>query len=215
MNIFYLFSQDWANLDRYKAENLTLEAPAKGEKRIVFMGNSITENWGKASPAFFSDSSFVNRGISGQTTPQMLLRFTADVISLEPTVVVILAGTNDIAGNTGPSTLKMIMDNIRSMAQLAQVNNIKVVLCSLLPAYEYPWSPGKNPVENIAALNKMIEQYAIEHNHIYLDYYSAMVDDRKGMKREYSSDGVHPNKAAYNIMEPLVKEAIANAIRSN
>jgi lysophospholipase L1-like esterase len=205
-------AQDWPNLNRYKDANENLGPPSPGENRVVFMGNSITEGWSRVFPDFFAEKPYINRGISGQTTPQMLVRFRADVIELKPAVVVILAGTNDIAGNTGPATPDMIMDNIISMTQLAKYNGIDVVLCSILPAFDYPWSPGHNPVENIAKLNVMIKNYADENGIIYLDYYSSMVDERKGMKTEYSADGVHPNKAGYKVMEPLVEEAIRKAL---
>ena len=205
-------AQDWPDLSRYKIDNEALGLPLSGETRIVFMGNSITDNWDNTSPDFFKNRPYINRGISGQTTPQMLVRFRPDVIKLKPEVVVILAGTNDIAGNTGPSTLEMIMDNIISMAQLAQSNGIKVILCSVLPAFDYSWRPGKNPVEKIPALNAMIKKYADENNIIYLDYYSAMVDERGGLKVEYTNDGVHPTKVGYDVMEPMVEEAIKKAL---
>ncbi len=204
-------AQDWPNLNRYKDANANLGSPSPNQARVVFMGNSITEGWSRVSPDFFSGKPYINRGISGQTTPQMLVRFRADVIKLKPAVVVVLAGTNDIAGNNGPATPEMIMDNIISMTQLAKYNDIEVVLCSVLPAFDYPWSPGHDPVENIAALNAMIKNYADENGIIYLDYYSSMVDERKGMKAEYSADGVHPNKAGYKVMEPLAEEAIRKA----
>jgi lysophospholipase L1-like esterase len=206
------YAQDWAALDHYKTDNAALRDPLPGETRVIFMGNSITEDWGKFHPAFFSSKSYINRGISGQTTPQMLVRFRSDVINLKPALVVILGGTNDIAGNTGPSTLEMIIDNIKSMAELAKTNGIKVVLCSVLPVYEYPWKPGMNPVEKIAALNKLIKKYANQHNLVYLDYYSAMADSHFGLKTELTYDGVHPNEAGYRIMEPLAEEAIFEAL---
>jgi len=208
MSLGLTHAQDWANLNRYKDENGKLGLPLPEENRIVFMGNSITEGWSKIRPDFFSAKSYINRGISGQTTPQMLLRFRSDVINLKPVLVVILAGTNDIAGNTGPSTLEMILDNIISMSELAQANGIKVILSSVLPAFDYPWKPGLNPAEKIAALNMMIKKYADQNGIIYLDYYTSMVDERKGLKKEYSNDGVHPNEAGYKIMEPLAEEAI-------
>ena len=151
------YSQDWANLARYKDDNTKLGLPKPGEKRVVFMGNSITEGWGNLNPDFFKGKPYVNRGISGQTTPQMLVRFRPDVINLKPAVVVILAGTNDIAGNTGPSTLEMIADNIYSMAEMAKANGIKVVICSVIPAFDYPWKPGLEPAEKIASLNEMLK----------------------------------------------------------
>lgn len=208
-----LQAQDWANLARYKNENAQLELPKANEKRVVFMGNSITEGWIKKDPDFFSGKPYVNRGISGQTTPQMLLRFQADVIALKPKVVVILAGINDIAGNTGPSTLEMIEDNISSMSVLAKSAGIKVILSSVLPAYDFPWRPGLSPAEKVVLLNEWIKNYASKNGFIYLDYYSSMVDDRKGLKAEYTTDGVHPNEKGYKIMEPLVEKAIALALK--
>jgi lysophospholipase L1-like esterase len=208
------FAQDWADLNRYRDANLALGLPKAGENRIVFMGNSITEGWSKTCPDFFLNKSYINRGISGQTTPQMLLRFRADVIDLKPQVVVILAGTNDIAGNTGPSTLEMIEANIMSMTELAKSNGISVILCSVLPARDFPWKPGLEPAEKIAALNLMIKNYADKNGILYLDYYSAMVDERKGMKAAYSSDGVHPNEAGYMVMIPLCEEAIHKVLNS-
>ncbi len=215
----FLFGQedrlkkDWAYLERYREENTRIGLPLPGEKRVVFMGNSITEGWGKVCPEFFAGKPYINRGISGQTTPQMLIRFRPDVINLRPKVVVILAGTNDIAGNTGPSTLEMIEDNITSMSELAKANGIKVVLSSVLPAYDYPWRPGLSPAEKIATLNTWIKEYAEKNGFIYLDYYSFMVDERKGLKASYSDDGVHPNEAGYNVMAPLAEKAIAEAIK--
>jgi lysophospholipase L1-like esterase len=205
-------AQDWPDLNHFRAENANTVAITPNEKRVVFMGNSITEGWVNLHPEFFAGKFYINRGISGQTTPQMLLRFRADVIKLKPRVVVILAGTNDIAGKTGPSTIEMIEDNIISMAQLAKVNGIKVILCSVLPVFDYPWKPGLEPAEKIVALNKLIKAYADKDSStIYLDFYSAMVDERKGLKAEYSKDGVHPNEAGYNVMEPLTEIAISQA----
>lgn len=206
-------AQDWPNFNRYRSDNAKMELPKPGENRVVFMGNSITDFWINNCPEYFADNNYIDRGISGQTTPQMLVRFRADVVQLKPAVVTILAGTNDIAGNTGPSTLEMIADNIFSMAELAQANGIKVVLCSVLPAYDYPWKPGLNPAPKIVELNKMIKAYADANNYIYLDYFSAMVDDRLGMKAEYSEDGVHPNKAGYEVMMPLCDQAIKKALK--
>lgn len=208
-------AQDWPNLNHFKAENANTVSITPNEKRVVFMGNSITEGWVNLHPEFFAGKFYINRGISGQTTPQMLLRFRADVIKLKPRVVVILAGTNDIAGNTGPSTIEMIEDNLISMAQLAKANGIKVILCSVLPVFDYPWKPGLEPAEKIIALNKLIKAYAAKDSSmIYLDFYSAMVDERKGLKAEYSADGVHPNEAGYNVMEPLTEIAISKAFGS-
>jgi len=204
---------DWANLNRYKEENLKIGLPADNENRVVFIGNSITQGWIEVNPNFFVGKSYINRGISGQTTPQMLVRFRSDVVNLKPKVVVILAGTNDIAGNTGPSTLEMIEDNIASMVEIANANNIKAVLCSILPAYDYPWKPGLEPAQKIVDLNKWIKEYAVKNKIIYVDYFAPMADQRNGLKKEYSEDGVHPNLAGYNIMEPIVENAIAEALR--
>jgi len=209
---FFLFGQDWPDLNHYRAHNAKLGLPAANESRIVFMGNSITESWSTVLPEYFSGKSYVNRGIDGQTTPQMLVRFRADVIDLQPKVVVILAGTNDIAGNTGPSTAKMIADNIISMAELARQNNILVVISSVLPVYDYSWKPGLEPAPKISKLNKIIKNYALNHRHTYLDYYAAMVDDKKGLHEKYTSDGVHPNKAGYKVMATLADQAIAKTL---
>ncbi len=208
-------AQDWPNLARFKEENAKLTTMPKDENRVVFMGNSITEGWINTCPDFFSKNAYINRGISGQTTPQMLIRFRQDVINLNPSIVVILAGTNDIAGNTGPSTLEMIEDNLASMAELANAHGIKVILSSVLPVFDYPWKPGLNPAEKIVSLNAWIKNYAKENNFIYLDYYSSLVDERKGMQSEYTKDGVHPNEAGYKIMAPLVQEAIKSALNPN
>jgi lysophospholipase L1-like esterase len=199
-------TNDWPNLRRYQSENAQLK-PDKN--RVVFMGNSITDGWINVSPGFFKENpSYVDRGIGGQTTPQMLIRFRQDVIDLKPAVVVILAGINDIAGNTGPSSLEMIENNIASMAQLAKANGIKVILSSVLPASKIPWRPGVEPVQKIIDLNKWIKDFAKTNHFGYVDYYSAMVDEHKGLPLMYSADGVHPNAAGYGIMEPLVKKEI-------
>ena len=202
-------AQDWPNLNRYQNENTILKPVEAGQKRIVFMGDSITEFWSTVDSEYFSGKPYVNRGISGQTTPQMLLRFRADVIALKPTAVVILAGINDIAGNTGPMTIEMIRDNIFSMIELAKANHIKVILCSVLPAYDFPWKPNQEPIAKIKALNEFLQNYAVANNIVYVDYYSAMVDDRKGLKADYSNDGVHPNKTGYQVMASLADKAIA------
>lgn len=207
-----LIGQDWPDLNRYRDDNARLGLPAANETRVVFMGNSITEGWSNFLPEYFSGKSYINRGISGQTTPQMLVRFRADVIDLQPQAVVILAGTNDIAGNTGPATVKMIADNIISMAELARVNNVRVIISSVLPVYDYPWKSGLQPVVKISRLNEIIKNYASKHGHTYLDYYTAMADDQKGLKKDYTYDGVHPNKAGYRIMATLAEEAIAKTL---
>ncbi|WP_348813938.1 SGNH/GDSL hydrolase family protein [Flavobacterium maritimum] len=203
-----LKAQDWPYLNKYKNENAKLDAPELGQKRIVFMGDSITEFWSTNDPDFFSGKPYINRGISGQTTPQMLVRFRADVIALQPAVVVILAGGNDIAGNTGQATLEMIINNIISMAELAKANQMEVILCSVLPAADFPWNPNQNPAEKMAALNKIIKAYANANNIAYVDYYSAMVNEQKGLQSAYSDDGVHPNQLGYQVMGPLVEKAI-------
>jgi lysophospholipase L1-like esterase len=204
---------DWANFARFRADNEKIGLPTAGEKRIVFMGNSITIGWINSCPGFFTGKSYVNRGISGQTTPQMLVRFRPDVINLKPAVVVILAGINDIAGNTGPSTIEMIQDNLAAMVEMATANDIRVVLSTVLPAYDFPWRPGLQPAEKVVQLNTWIMHYAETHNCVYLDYYTPMVDERNGLKAEFTYDGVHPNKAGYEVMQPLVEEAIQKALK--
>jgi acetyl esterase/lipase/lysophospholipase L1-like esterase len=205
--------QDWANLKRFKEENMKAGLPKANENRVVFMGNSITEGWSKFDPSFWEGKPYINRGISGQTTPQMLLRFKQDVIDLKPKVVVILAGINDIAGNTGPMTLEQTRDNIITMAQLAKVNDIKVVLSSVIPAYDFPWRPGMEPAEKVVALNKMIKAFCDQNKIVYLDYHSAMKDARNGLKENLGYDGVHPNLEGYRVMAPLAENAIAEALK--
>jgi len=205
-------AQDWANLEQFKIDNAKIGLPAANKNRVVFMGNSITIGWLNTMPEFFEGKPYINRGISGQTTPQMLLRFRQDVIALQPKVVVILAGTNDIAGNTGPSTLEMIADNIKSMAELAEANGIKVILSSTLPAYDYPWKPGLEPAGKIVALNKMLRDYAELKGHVYLDYFSVMADERNGLPKKFANDEVHPTKLGYEVMAPLAEAAISKAL---
>lgn len=202
---------DWANLNRFREDNAQLGPARTCDDRVVFMGNSITQGWLSKMPEFFEGRPYINRGIGGQTTPQMLLRFRQDVLNLWPKVVVILAGTNDIAGNTGPSTLEMIEDNIYSMTELAQAHGIQVVLCSVLPAYDYPWRPGLEPAPKIVELNRRLKQYAATRGAVYCDFFSAMADERDGLPKELSEDGVHPNKEGYAIMGPLVEQSIARA----
>lgn len=206
-------TKDWPALNYFKDANAKLGNPAPDENRIVFMGNSITQAWIELHPEFFEGRPYINRGISGQTTPQMLVRFRADVIALKPKAVVILAGVNDIAGNTGPSTLEMIMNNLISMSELAAANKIKVILSSVLPAYDFPWKPGQFPADKISNLNKMIKEYADQNGLIYLDYYTATVDSRRGLKAELTEDGVHPTIAGYKVMEPLVEAAIEKVLK--
>lgn len=206
-------TNDWPNLRRYRSENALLK-PKKN--RVIFMGNSITDAWINVSPEFFkAHPNYVDRGIGGQTTPQMLIRFRQDVIDLHPQVVVILAGINDIAGNTGPSSIEMIENNLASMAQLANANGIKVILCSVLPAYTIPWRQGIEPAQKIIDLNRWIKAFATENNFVYLDYHSAMADERKGLPEKYSKDGVHPTAAGYAVMEPMAVKAIAGALKEN
>jgi lysophospholipase L1-like esterase len=203
---------DWAGLRRYRAANDTIGAPAADERRVVFYGNSITDSWARHFPAMFPGKPYVGRGISGQTTPQMLVRFHQDVVALRPAVVVILAGTNDIAGNTGPSTQAMIEDNLSAMTEIAKAHGIRVVLASVLPVFDYPWKPGLEPAPKIIALNAWMRQYAASAGAAYLDYHSAMVDARGGLPASLSRDGVHPNEAGYRVMAPLAETAIAAAL---
>lgn len=205
-------AQDWPNLEKYQTANAELAAPTDGENRVVFMGNSITEMWKDANPAFFEENPYVNRGIGGQTTPQMLLRFRQDVIDLHPKAVVILAGTNDIAGNTGPMTLEQIHDNIVSMVELAKSNGIKPIVCSVLPAFDYPWRPGLQPNIKIPKLNSMLKAMAEGQQVMYLDYFSEMVDDRNGLPSALTTDEVHVTKKGYSIMERMVKNAIEQTL---
>jgi acyl-CoA thioesterase-1 len=204
---------DFGWLARYKDANEKLPKPAPDEKRVVFMGDSITEGWHFDGPdGSFSGKPFINRGISGQTSPQMLVRFRQDVVDLQPRVVVILAGTNDVAGNTGPMTLEQTEANIASMAEIAKSNGIRVVLCSVLPAFDFPWKPGMEPAPKINAINTWIKSYAAEKGHVYVDYHSAMKDARDGLPPNLSGDGVHPKPAGYAIMAPLVEAGIAKAL---
>jgi lysophospholipase L1-like esterase len=201
---------DWANLSKYAESNNELKKQSIAN-RVVFMGNSITEGWSNFNPDFFIDNPFVNRGISGQTTPQMLIRFKPDVINLNPKAVVILAGINDIAGNTGPMEIENISENIFSMAEIAKANNIGVYICSVLPAKDFPWSPGLNPSEKVVKLNNILENYCKENNIKYVDYYSKMNDGNGGLKvPEFTSedDLVHPNKQGYSVMESVILSAL-------
>ena len=198
----------WANFEQFKNENDKLSRLKNGEERVVFLGNSITIGWQETHPEFFENKTYVNRGISGQTTPQMLVRFYADVIDIQATTVVILAGTNDIAGNTGPMSIDMILNNIKSMTDIALANNVKVILCSVLPAYDYPWSPNKNPNIKIPKLNSKIKKYAIETGVHYLDYFKALDNGNNGINKEFSYDGVHLTLEGYKVLEPLVENAL-------
>ena len=201
---------DFGGLERFRKADAMLAAPKPGEDRVVFMGDSITEAW-KLEHSF-PGKPYINRGISGQTSPQMVLRFRQDVIGLKPSVVVILAGTNDIAENTGPMTLEESEGNLMSMVELATANHIRVVLCSVLPAFDFPWTPGKTPALKIDALNAWIKAYAAEKGYVYVDYYTAMKDERDGLPAKLSGDGVHPNPAGFAIMAPLAKAGIEKAL---
>jgi lysophospholipase L1-like esterase len=212
--------KDWPALGRYQDANTKIAAPAKQEQRVVFMGDSITDSWDDPKyGGFFPGKSYLDRGISGQTTPQMLIRFRADVIALKPKAVVILAGTNDIAGNTGPMSLEATEDNLISMAELARANKIRVVLSSVLPISDYgKTKEGQRIIrsvqrrpEQIKALNDWMRKYAAQSNATYLDYYSAMVDDKGFLKEELSEDGLHPNQKGYDLMAPLAEHAISLA----
>jgi lysophospholipase L1-like esterase len=205
---------DWAWLARFKEADLALSPPAQDEKRVVFMGDSITQGWKIEGPGgYFPGKPYINRGISGQTTPQMLVRFRQDVIDLKPKVVVILAGINDIAGNTGPETLEEIEGNLTSMAELAAAYHIRVVMCSVMPAFDFPWRPGMTPAPKVVALNAWMKGYAAEKGHVYVDYHSAMKDERDGLPAALSHDGVHPLPAGYAVMAPLVQAGIEKALR--
>jgi lysophospholipase L1-like esterase len=209
-------NSDWANLSYYEKRNRELGLPDENEKRIVFMGDSITEEWSNLYPEFFSGNYYINRGIGGQTTPQMLIRFKPDAIDLKPDVIVILAGTNDIAGNTGPSTVRMITDNIFSMAELAIAYDIIVVLASILPVYQYSWVDDVlDPASIVDSINRKIKEYVENKGLVYLDYYSSMVDDRKGLKLDYTGDGVHPNEAGYKVIGYRRHDLISGFIRVN
>jgi lysophospholipase L1-like esterase len=204
---------DLTDIAHYDSLNASLPPPDPRERRVVFMGDSITEFWANLDPEFFARADFVDRGISGQTTPQMLLRFRQDVIALKPAVVHILAGTNDIAGNTGPMDLPATEANIASMVDLARANAIQVVIGSVLPAAEFPWRPGLSPGPKIVALNGWLKGYSSARHLIYVDYYKAMTDGALGMRSDLTPDGVHPSQAGYRVMEPLTRAAIRAALR--
>jgi lysophospholipase L1-like esterase len=215
---------DWASLSRYRDSNAELRAPGSDERRVVFLGDSITDLWDEPGyGGFFPGRPYINRGISSQTTPQMLVRFRRDVIGLQPRAVVIRAGTNDIAGVTGPTTLDAIADNLASMAELAHAHGIRVVFASLLPTNDYATNSEGRPIvhsksrppEAIKALNERIKAYATSHGHIFLDYYSAMADESGSLRRELSNDGIHANAKGYAVMAPLAEQAIAAALKSH
>jgi lysophospholipase L1-like esterase len=204
---------DLANFAHYDSLNASLPPPAPRERRVIFMGDSITEGWATLDPEFFARADFVDRGIGGQTTPQMLLRFRQDVIALKPAVVHILAGINDIAGNTGPMDLPAIEANIASMIDLARANGIQVVIGSVLPAADFSWRPGLNPGPKVVALNGWLKSYAVARRLVYVDYYNAMSNGALGIRSDLTPDGVHPSQAGYRVMEPLTKAAIRAALR--
>ena len=208
-----VFTDDYGQLQRYRADDATVKAMPDNKDRVVFFGDSITDGW--KLDKYFGDKPYVNRGISGQTTPQMLVRFRQDVINLKPKVLVVLAGTNDIAGNTGPMKTEDIEANLASMAELAKVNKIKVVFSSVLPVNNYTERSkdfyAQRPTERILELNRWLKEYCSKNGHTYLDYFSAMVDVKGLLKRELAEDGLHPNDAGYKIMVPLAEAAIKAA----
>jgi len=207
------FSDDWANISKYQRENELIGLPKKGEKRVVFLGSSIFEFWKQKDPEYFNSNAYVDRGISGQISAQLLIRFRQDVINLKPRAVIILAGSNDLAGSRGHVNNETILNNVKSMAELARKNHIKVILCKYLPIYEYPWNKAlKGAADQIISLNNAIVAYANENNFTILDYFTPLVDSRNGQKAEFTTDGVHPNLAGYKIMEVVTDEAIRKTI---
>jgi len=197
------YAQDFANFGRYQKQNQEIFSKNVAPNSVL-MGDSITEGWFSTDPGFFTKNNFVGRGISGQVTSQMLLRFREDVIKLKPKRVIILAGTNDIAENQGPISLDKVFGNIVSMAELAKANNIKVVLCSVLPAYDFPWKKDMQPADKVIALNKMIKDYAQKNHITYVDYHSVLKDEKNGLPKEIAEDGIHPNKLGYEKMEAIL-----------
>ncbi|MDB5128796.1 SGNH/GDSL hydrolase family protein [Mucilaginibacter sp.] len=206
------FKDDWADLRHYEAANKVLVPAAPNDKRVVFLGSSIFENWKTLVPEYFNNKLYIDRGIGGQISPQLLIRFRQDVINLKPKAVIILAGSNDIAGSTGHVTNERIMDNIRSMVELARVNHIKVILCAYLPVYQYQWRKELQPANTIIDLNNLIKTYAAENKLTLLDYFTPLADSRNGQKAELTLDGVHPNVAGYKIMAKITDEAIAKTL---
>jgi len=216
-------ASDFGSLYRYAAANAALDAPKPGEARVVFFGDSITDNWSKPEyGGFFAGKPYVNRGISGQTTAQMLLRFRADVVELQPKAVVILAGTNDIAGNAGPVSVEQIEDNLASLSELARVHGIRVVLASLLPVCDDKKDANgvaltrtrQRPTATIQALNRWLAEYAAKNGHVSLDYFSATADANGLLRAELNDDGLHPNARGYAVMAPLAEKAIAQATKA-
>lgn len=207
---------DWAALARYATANQQLPAPQAAVPRVVLMGNSIVDAWPGADPAFFAGQpyEYIGRGISGQTSPQMLVRFRQDALDLRPVVVAILAGTNDVAQNMGPYQPQATLNNIKSMAELARAHGVRVILCSVLPAADFPWRKGLMPAPKIVALNAQIKEYARQQHFGYLDYHAALADEHQGMQAAFATDGVHPTLAGYRVMEPLLQQAVAQALKS-
>lgn len=199
-----LSAADWAQHSRYAAANDTLQR----RPQVVFIGNSITDHWDDCHPDFFTNNNFANRGISGQVSSQMLVRFQSDVIALRPRAVVILAGTNDIAHNNGYIELRHILENIQSMCELAEYHHITPILCSVLPADAFPWRKELTPADDIRSLNAMLQTYAKQHHITYVDYYSALADEHGGLPSLYSKDGVHPNAAGYDVMESIIMKVL-------
>ena len=198
----------WTNFKKYVNQNKEVKEKQKGEVRVVFLGDSIFEGWSVARPDFFQGKPYFNRGISGQVTAQMLLRFQEDVANLKPDVLVLKAGINDIAENAGSYDQQKTLNNIKSIVQLAKANKIKIVLCSVLPANRFVWRPSLTPADKVIELNTTLQAYAKEENILYLDLYTAVVDDKKGMKSIYAKDGVHPTVEGYKVLEPMVEQAI-------
>ena len=202
-----LMHLDWPRMNYFDDQNKVVD-PEINDGRVVFIGNSITQGWSQYMPEMFDNQNYINRGIGGQTTPQMLLRFRQDVIAHRPKVVVILAGTNDIAGNTPLKDLETVAGHLFSMAELALAHDIKVILCSVIPAADYPWRKGKNPQTKIPQLNQIIQNYCIENDIYYLDYFTVMTNEKNGLIKSYGYDGVHPNEEGYRVMSLLVEKAI-------
>ncbi|MBD2722375.1 GDSL-type esterase/lipase family protein [Hymenobacter armeniacus] len=211
----YLLRNDWAYLQRYAAANQRLPAPTPGVPRVVIIGNSITEGWVKADSAFFGGKpyEYVGRGISGQTSSKLLVRFRADVLNLRPAVVVILGGINDVAENSGPYSPQTTLNNLMTMAELARAHGVRVVLASVTPAADFWWRKGLQPAPKIVALNRQIKAYADQQRFVYLDFHTALADEAQGLKKAYGPDGVHPNLAGYRVMEPLLNQAVAAALK--
>jgi lysophospholipase L1-like esterase len=207
-----LSAQDWPQLQKYQSDNAKI-LDEKTPVKVVFMGNSITQGWADMRPEFFKDHGFIGRGIGGQTTPQMLLRLRQDVLELKPEAVVILAGINDIAQNTGPITLKETLGNIQSMAELALAHGINPIICSVLPANSFPWRPEIIPTQHVIDLNSQLQRWALEKNLVYVDFYTPMVDEKHGLKSDLGYDPVHPNVAGYQVMEPILLKALNQLLK--